>query len=275
VGRSVAVAVVDVLVLAMLVGAVAPSGAAAGAAGAAEPRVVIDPGHGGKQDGAVGPSGYKEKEFSLELAQKLAAALEKAGAKVMLTRDQDATVALPDRLAAANRFRPDVLISLHANSMPTRQMRAQNRGIETFFLSLSASGEEARKTAERENGESVGAGAGPAVARPSADEPLSFILADLKRSEAHAGSSRLAYAIHQRLIAQTRAFDRGVQQAPLYVLGVECPAVLLELGFLSHPEEGARLKDPEYQGQLVAAIAEAVKAYLAEARRQDARARRE
>lgn len=252
----------------VLLGVVLP-----GASGAAEPRIAIDPGHGGKQDGAVGPSGYKEKELSLELAQKLAAAMEKSGAKVLLTRDRDATIPLPERVAAANQFHPDLLISLHANSMPTRQMRAQNRGIETFFLSLSASGEEARKTAERENGES--ASAGPAVARPSADDPLSFILADLKRSESHAGASRLAYAVHQRLIARTHAFDRGVQQAPLYVLGVDCPAVLVELGFLSHPEEGARLKDPEYQDQLVAAIAEGVKAYLAETRRQDARARRE
>jgi len=265
---------VDALALAFVLVAALRAGAAAAGAGA-EPRIAIDPGHGGKQDGAVGPGGYKEKEFSLELAKKLAAVMEKAGAKVMLTRDQDATIPLPERVAAANRFRPDLLISLHANSMPTRQMRADNRGIETFFLSLSASGEEARKTAERENGETVGAVAGAAPARPSADDPLGFILADLKRSDAHAGSSRLAYAVHQKLIAKTRAFDRGVQQAPLYVLGVECPAVLVELGFLSHPEEAARLKDPAYQDQLVEALAEAAKAYLADARRQEARARRE
>jgi N-acetylmuramoyl-L-alanine amidase len=243
----------------------------AGAAGA-EPRVVIDPGHGGKQDGAVGPGAFKEKELSLQLAQRLAAAVEKQGARVLLTRTADATVPLPDRVAAANQFHPDLLISLHANSMPTRKMRAQNRGIETFFLSLSASGEDARKTADRENSEA--AAAAPAAAKPSGDDPLAFILADLKRSEAHAGSSRLAYAIHQRLIAQTHAEDRGVQQAPLYVLGVDCPAVLLELGFLSHPEESARLKDPEYQDRLVAAIAEGVKAFLADARKQDVRADR-
>ncbi|HYV49954.1 MAG TPA: N-acetylmuramoyl-L-alanine amidase [Myxococcaceae bacterium] len=241
----------------------------------AEPRVVIDPGHGGKADGAIGPGGYKEKDFSLELAQKLAASLEKAGAKVMLTRDKDATVALPERVAAANKFHPDLLISLHANSMPTRKMRAQNRGIETFFLSLSASGEDARHTADRENSEGVVAAGAGAAAQPSGDDPLSFILADLKRSEAHAGASRLAYAVHQKLIAQTRAEDRGVQQAPLFVLTVDCPAVLLELGFLSHPEESAKLKDGEYQDTLVAAISEAVKGYLADTRKQDVRAHRE
>ena len=246
--------------------------AIATAAPGAEPRVVVDAGHGGKRDGAVGPADYKEKQFSLEVALKLAGALERAGAKVLLTRDQDATVEMPDRVAAANQFRPDLLISLHANSMPTRKMRAQNRGIETFFLSLSASGEGARQTANRENGES--AAAAPA-ARPSADDPLAFILSDLKRSEALSGSSRLAYAVHQKLIARTGAEDRGVQQAPLYILGVDCPAVLLELGFLSHPEESARLKDPEYQDRLVSAIVEAVKAYLAETRRQDSRADRE
>ena len=242
-------------------------------AAGAEPRVVIDPGHGGKADGAIGPGGYKEKDFSLELAQKLEAALEKGGAKVMLTRDKDATVPLPERVAAANKFHPDLLISLHANSMPTRKMRAQNRGIETFFLSLSASGEDARHTADRENSE--GAGAAAATVQAPGDDPLSFILADLKRSEAHAGASRLAYAVHQKLIAQAHAEDRGVQQAPLCVLTVDCPAVLLELGFLSHPEESAKLKDGEYQDTLVAAISEAVKSYLAHARNQDVRARRE
>lgn len=247
------------------------AGAGSDASGA-EPRVVIDPGHGGKRDGAVGPSGYKEKQFSLELSLKLAAALERAGMKVLLTRDKDVTVEMPDRVAAANQFRPDLLISVHANSMPTRKMRAQNRGIETFFLSLAASGEDARHTANRENSESAPAAV---TARPSADDPLSFILADLKRADALSGSSRLAYAVHQRLIAETRAEDRGVQQAPLYILGVDCPAVLLELGFLSHPEESAKLKDPAYQDRLAAAITAAVKAYLADTKGQDARAGRE
>jgi N-acetylmuramoyl-L-alanine amidase len=251
-------------------------------AAGAQARVVIDPGHGGRQDGAMGPGGYLEKQFSLELARKLAAVLEKeAGAKVLLTRDRDLTLPLSDRVSAANQFRPDVMVSLHANSMPTRRMRATTRGIETFFLSLSASGEAARKTAERENDELAEAGEVQVKEmkemkeKPAKDDTLAFILHDLQRAEAHADSSRLAYAIHQKLIAATRAEDRGVQQAPFSVLmGVEAPAVLLELGFLSHPEEGLRLKDPAYQDKLVRAIAEALKTFLAEARRREQRAQK-
>lgn len=239
-------------------------------------RVVIDPGHGGQHEGAAGPDGYREKELSLELARKLAAVMEKeAGAKVLLTRDKDLTLALSERVSMANQFRPDLLISLHANSMPTRRMRATHRGIETFFLSVSASGEAARKTAERENDEQMGTPQDAQAKKAPSDDTLAFILHDLQRAEAHADSSRLAYAVHQKLIAATKAEDRGVQQAPFSVLmGVEAPAVLVELGFLSHPEEGLRLKDPAYQDRLVGAIAEALKSFLAETRRREQRAQK-
>src|SRR5262245_56978543 len=154
----------------------------------AQARVVIDPGHGGQHEGAAGPDGYREKELSLELARKLAAVLEKeAGAKVLLTRDRDLTLPLPERVSMANQFRPDLLISLHANSMPTRRMRATNRGIETFFLSVSASGDAARKTAERENDDQMAAPAAGEKKAP-ADDTLAFILRDLQRAEAHADS---------------------------------------------------------------------------------------
>src|SRR6185369_10615628 len=99
----------------------------------------------------------------------------------------------------------------------------------------------------------------PSRANPASADPLSFILTDLKKSDEHTQSSRLAYAIHQKLIAATKAQDRGVQQAPLHVLAVDCPAVLVELGFLSHPQESARLKEAAYQERLAAEIAEAVK----------------
>jgi N-acetylmuramoyl-L-alanine amidase len=97
------------------------------------------------------------------------------------------------------------------------------------------------------------------------DDALSFILADLQRSEAHADSSRLAYAVQEALVSATQASDRGVQQAPFFVLmGLQAPAILVEAGFLSHPEEGKRLRQADYQDTLAEAIAAGVKRFLAQ-----------
>nr|WP_153866363.1 MULTISPECIES: N-acetylmuramoyl-L-alanine amidase [Myxococcaceae] len=228
-------------------------------------RVVIDPGHGGAQDGAKGAKGYAEKQLALQLSRRLEAQLTRQGVQVTLTRTGDKDVPLPERVAAANREAPDLFVSLHANSMPTRSLRARTEGIETYFLSASASGEAARRTAARENAEA------PARASSAGQDTLSRILQDLVRTEAHADASRLAYAVHPRLIAATRAYDRGVQQAPFFVLmGVEAPAILVEVGFISHPEEGARLATAAYQERVAGAIAQGVQAFLEETRRRDA-----
>ena len=230
------------------------------------PHVVIDPGHGGAQEGALSPSGYEEKIMSLQLAEHLKGALEQnLDAVVFLTRDEDVQLGLADRVLLSNQLKPDLFISLHANSMPTRALRQRSQGIETFFLSPNASGSEARSTADRENAESPHAGL------PSDEDILAFILADLVRSEAHGDSSRLAYAVHQSLISSMGAVDRGVQQAPFYVLmGVNAPAVLVEVGFISHPEEGKRLEQPHYQAKLAEAIAKGVQIFWEEQKRRDA-----
>jgi N-acetylmuramoyl-L-alanine amidase len=164
----------------------------------------------------------------------------------------------------ANGQKPDLFVSVHANSMPTKRQRQRTEGIETFFLSANASGDDARKTADRENAEA------PRAASVAGDDTLSYILADLQRAEAHVDSSRLAYAIHQKLISTTGATDRGVQQAPFYVLmGVDAPAVLVEVGFISHPKEGKRLGDPKYQVELAGAIASGVSDFLEQVRTRD------
>lgn len=233
---------------------------------AREPVVVVDPGHGGQQDGAMGPRGLLEKDLALALARKLKAQLL-ASARVVLTREQDRSLGLPERVQAANRQKPDLFISLHANSMPTRHQRASTEGVETYFLSAHASGEDARKVAARENAEAPGAHRG------SGGDTLAFILADLQRAEAHVESSRLAYAVHQRLVEATGAQDRGVQQAPFFVLmGVDAPAILVEVGFISHPLEGKRLMDEAYQDKLVTALAEGIRVFLAKGRPSDGHA---
>ncbi|MCP3103826.1 N-acetylmuramoyl-L-alanine amidase [Myxococcus sp. K15C18031901] len=237
-----------------------PSGA-----GERPARIVIDPGHGGLKEGAKGPGALREKEVALQIALRLRARLEAAGGDVYLTRERDALVSLTERVAMTNDHGADLFISIHANSMPTPRMRARTEGIETYFLSASASGEAALAVADRENAEA------PMSRASRGDSTLALILDDLVRTEAHSDSSRLAYAIHPRLIARTRGADRGVQQAPFFVLsGVECPAVLVEVGYISHPEEGVRLAREDYQEKLAEAISEGVLAFLRDTRRRDA-----
>lgn len=224
----------------------------------AGPVIVLDAGHGGAQGGATSPSGMQEKNLALTLVKKVKKTLEQElGATVVLTRDRDALVQLSERVTLANGKKPDLFVSIHANSMPTKQQRLVNEGIETYFLSASASGDQAKKVAARENAEAGGQPKG------AAGDTLSFILADLQRAETHHDSSRLAYAVHESLIDATGATDRGVQQAPFYVLmGLRSPAVLVEVGFISHPVEGKKLADDAYQATLAQAITRGVGAFL-------------
>ena len=227
---------------------------------AAGPMVVIDPGHGGTQGGATSPSGQFEKTVALSVAKLLKASLERElQATARLTRDADSVLHLNQRVELANKLKPDLFISIHCNSMPTKRQKLVNDGIETYFLSASASGEEARKVAARENAEIGAQSKGPS------GDTLSFILADLQRSETHGDSSRLAYAVHEALIDETHATNRGVQQAPFYVLmGLAAPAVLVEIGFISHPSESAKLADLAYQNQIAKALTTGVKSFLAQ-----------
>ncbi|NOK32391.1 N-acetylmuramoyl-L-alanine amidase [Corallococcus exercitus] len=227
-------------------------------------RIVIDPGHGGAKEGAKGPGELWEKEIALQIAQRLREKLEAAGSEVFLTRDRDAQMALSERVEFSNIQRPDLFLSIHANSMPTKRLRERTEGIETYFLSANASGEAARAVADRENAEA------PTARSARGHSTLAFILDDLARTEAHSDASRLAYAIHPRLVSRSGAADRGVQQAPFFVLtGVEAPAVLIEVGFISHPQEGAKLGRAAYQETLAEAIADGVQAFLRETRRRD------
>ena len=144
----------------------------------AGPLIVVDPGHGGNQEGANSPTGMKEKQLSLDLAVKVKAALEQTlHARVRLTREKDVLLQLPDRVKFANDQKPDLFVSIHANSMPTKKLRLNTSGIETYFLNAAASGEDARKVAARENAEF------PQAAKGGGGDTLSFILADLQRSE--------------------------------------------------------------------------------------------
>ncbi|HEY0141735.1 MAG TPA: N-acetylmuramoyl-L-alanine amidase [Thermoanaerobaculia bacterium] len=214
--------------------------------------IVIDPGHGGKEVGAVGPGGLLEKDVTLALCRKLADALSaKTGARVVLTRDDDSVVSLDQRTSIANQYKADLFLSVHVNAAVVKGAR----GSETYFLSLEASDELARKAAETENSASG--------SDPSSD--LKLILWDLAQQAYLEESSRLASVIQEEMNTVSGVANRGVKQAPFKVLvGATMPAALVEVGFISNPEEEAKLQTPEFQTAMVDALTKAVQRYKLE-----------
>jgi N-acetylmuramoyl-L-alanine amidase len=222
--------------------------------------VVIDPGHGGEQEGALAPDGAREKDLTLAISRRVAARLKRLGARVVLTRTGDISVPLANRAAIATALRADLFLSVHLNSMPSVAQRRRSRGVETYFLSADATDQHAKAVAARENADRL---AGEPEADPN--DPVAGILDDLQDAASLQGSSKLAYAIHAKLVSRLKAEDRGVKQAPFYVLaGARMPAVLLEVGFISHPEETRRLRSGEYQERIAGAVAEGIRAFRAE-----------
>jgi N-acetylmuramoyl-L-alanine amidase len=241
--------------------------AAAPARATAEPAfvAVIDPGHGGEKEGAVGPTGLREKELTLQIARRVAARLRRVGAKAVLTRSGDLAVALAQRAGLANAVGADLFVSIHLNAMPGAN-RARAHGVETYFLSADASDASATAVAARENADRLAG-----EPEPAGDDPVAGILQDLADTDALSESSRLAYALHERLVTTLGAEDRGVKQAPFYVLaGARMPAVLLEVGFVSNAAEGQRLATAAYQERVAQAVVDGIAAW----RRATAQARR-
>ena len=225
--------------------------------------VVLDPGHGGDKEGALSPWGDKEKDVVLDISRRIAQKVRRAGGKVVFTRTGDIAVPLPNRAAIATAIRADLFVSVHLNSMPTPEARRHTQGIETYFLSADASDTHASAVAARENADRL---AGEPEADP--DDPVAGILSSLQDADALQSSSRLAYDIHERLVEKLGAEDRGVKQAPFYVLaGARMPAVLLEVGFISHEDEGRKLRTREYQEKVADAVMDGIRAFRTETRR--------
>ncbi|CAG0927463.1 N-acetylmuramoyl-L-alanine amidase [Planctomycetaceae bacterium] len=215
--------------------------------------IVLDPGHGGKDPGAIGKNGLKEKDVTLKLARMLRERLTRdAGAKIILTRDSDVFIPLEERTAIANSQDADLFVSIHINASPRRTAS----GIETYILSLS-NNEEARRVAARENATST---------RSVSD--LEFILSDLIKTAKTNDSARLAAVVQDNLVnGLKKKFDsirsNGVKGAPFYVLvGTKMPSVLVEVSFISNPDEEERLKDETYLSEVVEGIAAGVMNYM-------------
>jgi N-acetylmuramoyl-L-alanine amidase len=225
--------------------------------------VVVDPGHGGDQEGALSPAGEKEKDVALAIARRIAERIKRMGGKAVLTRTGDVAVPLANRAAIATAIRADLFLSVHLNSMPGAEARRHSQGVETYFLSADATDTRASAVAARENADRLAG-----EPEPDPNDPVAGILGDLEDAASLQGSSRLAYALHERLVERLGAEDRGVKQAPFYVLaGARMPAVLLEVGFISHAEEAGKLRTRAYQERVADAVAEGIRAFRNESRR--------
>ncbi len=216
-------------------------------------RVVIDPGHGGKDPGSYLNGGVTEKNIVLSLAQILAKKLEeRLGVQAVLTRNTDIFLPLEKRTAFANLQKADLFLSLHINA----HKQADVYGLETYFLNM-ATDERAVMVAAREN----------ATSEKNISD-LQKILNDLMLNTKITESSKLAHEIQKGMIDQVskrydNVKDLGVKQAPFYVLiGAEMPAILVETGFLTNPVEKKRLQSRKYLESIADGIVSGIETYV-------------
>ena len=215
-------------------------------------KIVIDPGHGGKDPGAIGIGGVAEKDVVLSVAKKLALKLKKEmGVEVILTRNDDSFIELKDRTAIANAEQADLFISLHLNASPNPEAR----GIETYYLD-NTTDEAANRLAAREN----------AVSRGSVTD-IQFILSDMIQNLKLEDSITLANRLHASVVSRVgrrygEVKDLGVKKALFYVLvGARMPSVLVEMFFVTHKSEGRALAKEAYQDALADALFDGIKKY--------------
>jgi N-acetylmuramoyl-L-alanine amidase len=216
----------------------------------ARPRVVLDPGHGGSNMGAQGP-GIHEKQLTLQLANQVAAHLRDHGIDVVLTRTDDRTLTLRQRVEVADSLPADLFVSIHANASTTRAQR----GYETYVLTVKGVDIDGR--ALRSD---------TLTPRPGVDPEVALVLDDVERGASQWEAAELAARVQHNLRQRRGAEgDRGVRQDAHHVLlGATMPAILVEVGFIDHPVEGRQLQEPGVQKQLAAAIAEAIEDQLTE-----------
>jgi N-acetylmuramoyl-L-alanine amidase len=216
-------------------------------------RIVVDPGHGGHDPGAVGPNGIKEKDVVLSIGLKLARKIkEETGIDAVMTRSTDVFIPLEERTAIANKVNADLFVSIHANASLNRSAA----GIETYYLNLAKT-DKAARVAARENNtslEKVGL--------------LQTILFDLMANYKINDSARMAEEVQKSLYGKVSNKYRGtrnlgVKQGPFYVLvGAIMPSILVETAFISNQREEELLTDKEYQEMTAAGILDGICSYV-------------
>lgn len=215
--------------------------------------IVIDAGHGGKDPGAVGYRGTKEKDIALDVAKRLEKKLSKnMNIKIIMTRDEDVFLRLSERTKIANESNGNLFISIHTNAAEDRRAS----GFETFLIGPNKN-EAAVRVAARENAVLELEG--------TTDKKLTnedLIQATIAQSSFASKSEQFASMVQKEIKKRVQSRDRGVKQAGFYVLmGASMPNVLVELGFISNPSEEKKLRSPQYRDQLATAIYRAVEQY--------------
>ncbi|TSA05500.1 MAG: N-acetylmuramoyl-L-alanine amidase [Nitrospiraceae bacterium] len=215
--------------------------------------IVLDPGHGGKDPGAIGRDGLAEKEVVLDVALRLRELLtERLGKKVIMTRDKDKFIELDDRAKFANGHKADLFVSIHINSHPKRV----TRGIEMYHFGI-ASDRRAMEVAARENGDTIN----------HAQDFVDLIKADLALSKRIEESQNLAWetkiAVVNLVGSNYATEDHGVKTAPFYVLRYTAmPSILAELAFISNPAEERHLRQPAFRQKAAEGLFEGIRNYL-------------
>jgi N-acetylmuramoyl-L-alanine amidase len=220
--------------------------------------IIIDPGHGGKDSGAIGINSRQEKDLVFTVSLILKELLERKGYKAILTRDGDYFIELQERTRFANHKGADLFVSVHANAVDLRHSDpSKAKGVETFFLSPARS-ERAKRSAEKENGYGVG----------TMDGLSKEAFLNLLNRDKIVASNKFAIDIQKYMLANLRSkykntVDGGVREAPFWVLvGAQMPAVLVELGYITNPEEAEYFEDAMYRALLAKGIAEGVDSYF-------------
>jgi N-acetylmuramoyl-L-alanine amidase len=220
--------------------------------------VVIDAGHGGSDSGAVGAGRYYEKVVVLQIAKRVGKYLKDKGHKVIMTRTNDRFIELKNRTKFANRYHADIFVSIHANAVSKAHRRDIVHGIETYYLQKTRSAR-SKRVAALENSVVLDKND-----RLSQDVILNAVLSGPKLVE----SNKLAIDIQSRMLNNVRSNyrgvrDGGVKPAPFWVLvGAQMPSVLVEVGYITHPKERARIFTADYQKRLAKGIAEGISNYL-------------
>ncbi len=222
-------------------------------------RIVLDPGHGGHDPGAIGPKNLYEKDVVLDIALKLKKILsEDPMNEVFLTRERDVFISLEERTAIANKKDADLFVSIHTNASPRREAK----GIETYLLNWTDD-EEALRVAARENAISLKM----MKAMNRQMDIVDVIKSDLIRENKRDESIKLANYIQRSLTSNLKAYRQvmnlGVKQALFYVLfGAKMPSVLVEVSFISNPEEERLLSNDAYRTEIARGIANGLATYL-------------
>ena len=214
-------------------------------------KIVIDPGRGGRDLGAIGPHGEMEKDITLAIGKALANRLKEQGFEVFLTRDEDIFIRLEDRTTFANNKKADLFISIHVNSNPDQSLD----GVETYFLNMTKD-DYAMQVASREN---------ETTSKSLSD--LQSIINDLMlNSEINESSTFATYVQDSIMESHQKAGDscqnHGVKQGLFFVLvGAQMPAILIETGFITNPVESKLLEEESYQNSIIDGIIHGIHAY--------------